>query len=211
MPFVIALILLVLSPAPAWPQAFEGIVNAKIGSGEGGRPPVDATYWMQSGKIRMQVTAPGQSEGSKSVVILDPAGKNTIVLLPAQKMYMMMSPPPVMGAEDRVPDVVKTGRKEKVAGFECEHWLVKDRTGDVDACVATGIGAFSTGAGRDTGWSASLSAQQGFPLKVAKVGGPTILEVTKIERQTLDPALFTVPADYTQRPGGPPRPPQPKQ
>jgi len=211
MKIAVALVTLVLSPVLAWAQAFEGTVNARIGTGEGGRPPVEAQYSMREGKLRMEVDVPGRSEGARSIVIMDPAAKTAYMLMPAQKMYMVMPAMPGAGAEERHPEIVKTGRKEKIAGYDCEHWIVKDKAGEVDACVASGMGAFASGMGRDTGWSGSLRDQQGFPLKVAKVGGATIMEVTKIERKKLDPSLFTVPADYQKRemPSGmPPRPPQ---
>jgi hypothetical protein len=212
MHIVAALIALLLSFGIARAETFEGIVNARIGTGEGGRPPVEAQYSMREGKLRMEVQAHGATEGARSIVIMDPMAKTGYILMPAQKMYMAM---PVMshtGAEERNPEIVKTGRKEKIAGYDCEHWTIKDKTGDFDACVATGLAAFPSGMGRDAGWSNALRDHQGFPLKVARAGGATIMEVTKIEKKKLDAALFTVPADYTKRdmPSGmPPRPRQP--
>jgi hypothetical protein len=48
----------------------------------------------------------------------------------------------------------------------------------------------------------------GFPLKVQKAGGETIMQVTKIEKKTLADSLFVVPADYTkvEAPGATGRP-----
>ena len=207
---LVALIVLLLSPALASAETFEGVVNARIGSGEGARV-VEATYQMRDGKLRMETRSAGTTEGSRSVVIMDPVAKTNYVLMPASKMYMLMPlNPAAVAGEGPAPEIVKTGRKEKIAGYECEHLLIKDKTGDFDAWVATALSAFAGAMGRDGGWSSALSHQQGFPLKVMRVGGATIMEVTKIEAKKLDPALFVVPPDYTRRdmPAGVPRAPK---
>jgi len=78
--------------------------------------------------------------------------------------------------------------------------------------VASGLGTFMAGGrGREEAWGGLLREQQGFPLKVARNNGATIMEVTKIEPKQLDPALFAPPADYKKMempagmPGAPPR------
>jgi hypothetical protein len=204
-----ALVLLVLAPTCAFAQAFEGVVTAKMLGTDSGREPVEAQYYVRDGVLRVEMAARGRGGDAHSVIIMDPAAKTNYVLMPAQRMYMVM-PTPTGSSEQRHPDILKTGRKETVAGHECEHWLVKEPTGDIDACVATGLGTFlmSGGMGREAGWSGSLREQQGFPLKVARAGGATIMEVTKIERKRLDPALFAPPADYQkmEMPAGMPRP-----
>ena len=52
------------------------------------------------------------------------------------------------------------------------------------------------GRGREEGWSSAFREQQGFPLKVSRAGGATIMEVMKIEKKSLDADLFAPPADY---------------
>ena len=47
---------------------------------------------------------------------------------------------------------------------------------------------------REAGWMTQLGSRN-FPLKVTK-GGKTIMEVTAIEKQTLDAALFTAPEGF---------------
>ena len=42
----------------------------------------------------------------------------------------------------------------------------------------------------------SLGQFDGFPLKVQKVGGETVMVVTKIERKPLDEHLFAIPPEY---------------
>jgi len=44
----------------------------------------------------------------------------------------------------------------------------------------------------------SAMAGGGFPLKYVKSNGETTMLATKVERKSLDAALFSVPAGYTQ-------------
>jgi len=114
------------------------------------------------------------------------------------------------------PKVTSTGKTETVAGLSCEHWLIGDKT---DVCMAKGLGYFGGGGAggvldklknlalRDK-IKAQLDANPefakfleggAFPLKMANIenGQPkTIMEVTGVERKSLDDSLFTVPADY---------------
>jgi hypothetical protein len=193
---ITAAVLLVagLAAAPAFAQTFEGAVTAKL-MPDGGREPMDVQYLLRQGVMRMEMNR-GESA---AVMIVDPTAKTSYMLMPQRKMYMVM--PMMQGAaaetQRPAPDVVRTGRKERIAGYECEHWLVKDATGDVDACVATGLGAFAMGnAGREPSWMGVFREQRGFPLKVSKAGTGTMMEVTKIEPKRLDAALFAPPADY---------------
>jgi hypothetical protein len=204
--FALAIVLGALAPALAAAQSFEGVVTAKIHA-DAGREPMEMHYMLRQGVLRMEM---GRGEAG-SVVIADSAKKTSYLLMPSRRMYMAM-PVTAGPAEQKSPEIVRTGRKEKIAGHECEHWLVKDPSGDLDACVATGLGTFSTAAsmGRESAWSGALREQQGFPLKVARASGPTIMEVTKIESKRLDAALFTPPADYKkmEMPAGMPTAPR---
>ncbi|MGH9799442.1 MAG: DUF4412 domain-containing protein [Blastocatellia bacterium] len=112
-----------------------------------------------------------------------------------------------------------TGKTETVAGHTCTHWILGDKQ-DTDACLAKGLGYFG-GGGQSDGIFGKLKnialgdktkaqlqanpeflkfAEGGvFPLKLAVIenGQPrTIMEVTKVERKTLDDALFAIPADF---------------
>jgi len=185
-------LLAAVAVSPAAAQTFEGAVTAKLHP-EGGREPMDVQYLLRQGVVRMEM-----QRGEAAVMIIDPTAKASYMLMPQRRVYMVMPMGQGTGAEAKrpAPDVVRTGRKEKIAGYECEHWLVKDATGDVDACVATGLGAFAMGApGREASWSGIFREHRGFPLKVSKAG-TTMMEVTKIEPKRLDAALFAPPADY---------------
>jgi hypothetical protein len=212
LPALLASMAMTAAPLPGAAQTFEGVVTAKIHAAESAREPTEVTYALRGGVMRMEMAARGDV---RSVIIVDTPAKTNYVLMPQQKMYMTM--PYMAGAADAQapPEIVRTGRKETIAGHVCEHWLVKDPSGDLDVCVASGLGApFSMGGagmGREPAWAGALRDQRGFPLKVARAGGATILEVTKVEAKKLDGALFAPPADYKKmempagRPARPPR------
>lgn len=123
------------------------------------------------------------------------------------------------------PKVTKTGRKDKVAGYACEDWEIVDpkdpsKTGVV--CVAQeGASWFSlptTGIPTEHLWMAELLDGKHFPLRFVsrRSGGEEgRVEVTKLDKHALAPALFEVPAGYKvidlaqmfQGPGGVPSSP----
>jgi len=115
--------------------------------------------------------------------------------------------------------VTSTGKTETVADIPCQHWIVGAKQ-DVDMCLAKGMGYFGF-SGQSGGVfdklktlamgekiKAQLDANPefakfieggAFPLKVAKVENgqsKTVMEVTSVERKSLDDSLFAVPADY---------------
>jgi hypothetical protein len=197
-----------LTTVPAAAQTFEGAVTATLVP-DGGRGPMEVQYLLRQGVMRMEMNR-GETA---AVMIVDPTAKTSYMLMPQQRVYMVMpmAAGAGAGAQRPAPEVVRTGRKERIAGHECEHWLVKDTTGDVDACVATGLGAFAMGGpGREAAWSSLFREQRGFPLKVSKAGAGTMMEVTKIEPTRLDAALFAPPADYKkmEMPAGMPMAPR---
>jgi hypothetical protein len=203
---------LAAGPAAAQPTPFEGKITMRLSDpGEGGAREVQ--YLVRKGMARMEM----QASAHRAVMIFDPSKNVTYMVMPDEKIYMEMQMPQVAvtKADAQKPEITRTGRKETVAGHECEHWIIKEPTGDVDACVATGLGTFMMGrnpmqrGGPEPAWRGSLRDGQGFPLKVAKVGGATMLEVTKIEQVALDAALFAPPAGF-QKMAMPPMMGQPR-
>ena len=185
-------------PASANAQAFEGIVTVKVRGADMAREAREVQYTMRAGVVRIDMAVRGDT---RSVTILDYEAKTTTVVMPRQKKYLVFPMPETTGlrsGQGRHAEIVRTGHKETIAGHECEHWLIKSESGEIDACVASGLGTFtmSGGRGREEAWTGSLREAQGFPLKVSRGGGLTIMEVTKIEPKALDAALFVPPADY---------------
>jgi len=114
--------------------------------------------------------------------------------------------------------VTSTGKTETIAGITCQHWLIGDKQ-DTDVCMAKGMGYFGGGGSggildklKNLAMREKIKAQLeanpefakfveggAFPLKMAQIENgqsKTIMEVTGVERKSLDDSLFTVPADY---------------
>jgi hypothetical protein len=112
-----------------------------------------------------------------------------------------------------------TGKTETIAGHTCTHWILGEKQ-DTDACLAKGLGYF--GGGGDSGSvfeklrnfalgdKAKAALQSNpeflqfieggvFPLKLSIIENGqsrTLMEVTHVERKSLDDSIFAIPADF---------------
>jgi uncharacterized protein DUF4412 len=179
-------------------QGFEGSVTMKMTDDKGQANEI--TYLLKGGKLRFE--APG---GRGFAGIMDPSTKKLQVIMTAQRMYMEMdlnAAATAATANAKPPKIVRTGKTETIAGYKCEHVEITGDDGAVtDVCAASGLGAFtmpSMGRGgppAQQAWQKAMG-DNAFPLKVQK-GDKVAIEVTKIEKKSLDDALFTVPSDFT--------------
>ena len=160
-----------------------------------------------------------------SVTLMDLSSGTTTMLLPQTKTYLTMNWAEMAeemskgdGKDSSIdfPKVTSTGKTETIAGFTCEHWLIGDKT---DVCMAKGLGYFGGGGSggildklKNLALREKIKSQLennpefakfveggAFPLKMAQIENgqsKTIMEVTGVERKSLDDSLFTVPADY---------------
>ena len=196
-------------PAPAQ-QPFEGVITVRMSSEAGTQ---SSTFSVKGEKLRMDLSA----GGGDVAIVMDRAAQKTYILMPSRQMYMEQNTPELAAppaAQQQGPEaqVTWTGRKETIAGYECEHATVKGDDGsEFDACVAKGLAFFAQpqgpGARRGGGASWQRHIAGGFPLKVQKAGdAKAVFEVTKIEPRKLNDDLFT-PSPGWQRmtmPGGRP-------
>lgn len=115
--------------------------------------------------------------------------------------------------------ITSTGQTETIAGHPCQYWRIGDKQ-QTDVCLAQGLGFFG-GGGQSGGIfdqlknlamgdkvKAQLNANPefakfveggAFPLKISQVENgqsKTVMEVTSVERKSLDDSLFSVPSDY---------------
>ena len=190
--------LTVLPAAALSAQQFEGTITMRVPAGaRNGQPAPDVEYLARGGKLRVNVRSP---MGSMAMIAL-PAEKKLYTLMEAQSAYMEQPLSLDMrgNANEPAPTITRTGKKETIAGHECEHILIAGpQGGSTDVCMARGLGPFfmaSLGAAMPA-WQRALTADGGFPLKVTRADGTTQLEVTKIERKKLNDAMFTVPDNY---------------
>jgi len=156
------------------------------------------------------------------------------VLMPQQKMYMVMDMRKTgqalaglpfgrgkkdtgarAGAPAAMPRITATGRKETIAGHECEYYVMGEK-GDAEVCSAKGLGMFMMGQSPMGGGSSSMAALAAlgtnsdavklfsdgfFPLKMVHTEGgkrEVVMEATRVEKKTLDASLFVPPPDYKE-------------
>jgi hypothetical protein len=191
-------------------QDFEGIVTAKARA----MPSGDMKSFVKGGKLRIEVVRPGQGEVA---LIVDPAAGETYMVMPAQSMYMVIKMSDAERMADsllrrNLPDssatLTASGRKDQIAGHECEYYRFQDARSATDICVAMGIGVIRGAAAMFGGmprpgrpaetppWIRALIRKGAFPLKVADTTGAMIWEVTALEAKQLDADLFVPPAGF---------------
>ncbi len=192
--------IVVAVPALAVAQStFEGVITFQMNVGQAG--PSIMQYSVKGPNVRMDMAAPG----TNIFTLFNSTTKIIQIVIPMQQMYMerTVEPEAIADSASRgTRKIVWTGRKETVAGYECEHAMVPEDDGtSTDVCLAKGLGAFvqMNGLGRGRGgpqrggWEGYVGND--FPLKVQQ-GGRTMMEATKIEKKTLDASMFTIPDGY---------------
>jgi Domain of unknown function (DUF4412) len=198
----VALLLGLVVASTAGAQSFEGTVTYQSGKNN-----ETWQYSAKGGKIRIDVNDPHSPGGA---MIWDSDTHTTMMVMPAQKMYMTMNWDKAMAA---VPDtgrgkVTKVG-SEVVAGIPCDDYQGTDSHGVKQGtyCIAHGMGNFIWFGGnnpmmkrmeaRISGLS-DATAGGGFPLKAVDASGETRMLAVKVEKKSLDASLFAPPAGYTQ-------------
>jgi len=199
--------LLVLSPMAAQAQGFEGTVTYRIQAEKG----MEMRQQIKGDKVRTEMDAGGR----EGVMLMDGGEGTMTMIMPSEKMYMVMDLKNGMGRPDaqpnEVPKITKVGTSETIAGRACDNYLVGEKQ-DMEVCAAKGLGFFMSGGGPGMGRNpmgrvpnlrdAAIMRdfKDGFfPLKLSRVAGgkrEVVMEVTRIEPKTLDAALFQVPTGY---------------
>jgi hypothetical protein len=176
---------------------FEGTVTFEA-SGERGGDNI-MVYSIKGSRIRLEP----QSARMPMYMVMDMDDKVIRMVMTGQNMVMEMPMPDVADeAAKRVKEPVNTGRKDKVAGRDCEIWTMADDDADYEMCIARDMGMFVQPSGpmqrsASPAWQGELRKGGFFPLRVVQKkgsGSETVLVATKVEEKKLDDAMFTVPA-----------------
>lgn len=187
-------------------QSFEGAITVRVpGGGRNASPLQEIEYLSRGGKVRLTIASP-----AGPVVLLGlPSEGKSYVVMESQRTYMELTAPKDSAGAAPQPALkaVRTGRKERIAGFECEHVLVEAASPSnaqrTDICVTNALGPFlNPSAGilgtRLSPWQRQLAENSGFPLKVTLADGTVALEVIKIEKRRISDAVFRIPADFSK-------------
>lgn len=179
-------------------KSFEGTVTFETSGGGGDSG--EFTYSMKGSRVRFEP----RGAQMPMYMLMDLEKQTMRVVMTAQNAYMEMELPDAEGEEAKSENQpVNTGRKDTVAGRECEIWTMEEDGKEFEMCVGRGMGSFMQGGGPMSGrravpaWQRELRKGGFFPLRVAETTGgapKTVLVATKIEERSLDDALFEVPA-----------------
>jgi hypothetical protein len=201
---------------------FEGVIHMKSTFDRGAEDRTGESDWYIKGdnirtERRAKSTETG-SAGSRGGMIFNAETKKGYVIMPERKMYMELSETSFEKTADHLKDmkyeIVRTGKTDVVAGYQCEIFQTKSKeTGKIhsEACAAKGManmGAFM-GLNRSSAGSGDFSREvrqiikEGyFLLRMIRKdddGAEKMrMEATSVEKKKLDNSLFAPPADYTK-------------
>ena len=201
----------VLAPAVLCAAEFEGKVNFTMTPASGQSQEIH--YAVKNGKIRIEM--PGQ-RGMMGSMIIDPAKRETTMVMDQQKMYMTMPMPDIAAQVEKAQTegtLEPTGEKEKILGYTAEKYLSTYGSTKSELWLAEGLGSFIgfSSAGSPMGgrrapdtpqaaWEKALAGKALFPLRVVsydKAGKEAFrMEATAVDKQALPADTFTPPADY---------------
>jgi hypothetical protein len=199
---VSALLLVAGLPSLLRAQSFEGVVEYTVTTEEGTIP---MTYMMKGDNVRVEME---QQPGRKAAILMNAKENKSIMLMDQMKMYMDLPAPPAADSSTPKPEITKTGKTQKILGYTCQQFLVKEGDRQSDVWVTKELGAFQMLRMRGRGGKASAEAWQkmigsegGFPLlAVTKEGDSQVskMEATKVDKKSLDASLFKIPEGYKQ-------------
>lgn len=197
-------------------SAFEGRVSLGITAEKGGEQVIE--FATKGDLVRME---PKSGDARGAAMIMDATKQEMTILMPSERMYMVMpmrSGPAQQGdgAEAKEAKIEKTGRSEKILGYDCEEWLMTDKGESTALWVTEQLGTFmGLGGGNPMGgmmggrkakaegstWEKLLKDKKGwFPLRVVSRDGrgkeKFRLEAKKIEPGNLADDLFAPPAGF---------------
>lgn len=200
-------------------SAFEGAVTMKITTPDGtGMTPI---VHVKGGRSHMEMATGGMT----MYQIVDLDKETMMMVMPAQRMYMTinmkdalaMAPPEQVKRANAQVVIEPTGRKETIAGIECQvyHLSQPEEKTDADLCLARGMGTFlgfsggASGRGAPGGAGMPPAFQKlakrfpdgAFVLKmIVREGGQLrmTMEVTRIEKKSVDESMFAPPVGFQQ-------------
>ena len=234
-PAVVGAVLVATPLHPLFGQLFEGVLGMRIRE-----VPSEIQAFVKGNKVRMELATPA----GPGAFILNPAGGENYLVLHSQQLVMVMKTADLAQVVDSLAkargvgkgELVVTGRKDHVAGHDCQIHRFQDREGVMDLCLASGLGKLGgaaalfgnptagmgamggMGGGRARAgpgsgapaWARELARKGRFPLRVADSAGTVHWQVTSLERKRLDDSLFAPPAAFQRMdmPGFGRRPPR---
>lgn len=180
-------------------SGFEGAITMHVHSQTG-----DSDMVVKTKNEKMRFEMGGTS------MLFDP-GSNTVTMVnDATKTYTPIdfnaASAPKANTSPDTAKIDKTGKHETIAGIDCEDWVAHDPSGKrSEVCIAQGIAFFdiaSLKGGGSGGLGKELREKKLFPMRDVEydASGKEIsrMEVTKVEKKSIDDAELAVPKDYSK-------------
>ncbi len=195
--FLILAAVLVLPEKSFSQDKFEGKVTFNVY--DGGESHT-MQYFVKGNKLRFDANEQGQ----QGQIIMDPAAKQFMIVMPQQKMYMVMPIPDMKDKNNssdnaEKADFVKTGETKDILGYSAEKWTYKNGDDKGEAWMTKEIGGFQMFDNpmqqNQPQWQKDLQAEGYFPLLVYE-NGDKVFEVTNIDKKSLDATMFEPPAGF---------------
>ena len=216
-------------------KPFEGQIDLLFTDTKEHKPPVPIQYEVKQPKMRFDlppsVGADNPMVGKSVWALLDVPGKKAYAVLDEPKKAIVFdfgkmgddfkkakpgghgssASSSAGGPADPPPKIEKTGKMDKVAGYDCEIWKITEdkpkekKKEEIELCMAkdiTWLDLHLLGIGTVDPKLAvmmELGDLNHFPLRfIAKENGAETarMEATKVEKKTLDDARLAVPAGY---------------
>ncbi len=188
-------------------KTFEGKIKIKLSSEN---QNIIMDYYVKDNNIKMELNN-GEENGSFIM-----KGKNYLVLIPAQKMYMEISSEMLKKLSEMKPAIntkhdkhkknidinkLKTGKTKKILGYNCEQWIINNDDEVTEVWVTNELGNFITmdspmGKGYSPAWSTYLQNNGFFPMKVISNNGKSVFEVIEVDKKSLNDTIFSPPSNY---------------
>lgn len=194
-----------VGPASAAPDTFEGRIRMKITSG---RDVSEMEYAMKGSKMRMEMG----DQDEQMTSIIDLKTMQMIMLMPSEKMYMVMqvpNPKETAAAKADEGTIEKTSETATILGYATTKYLIrsKDLKEPVEVWATEGLGTFFNpdsfsgpmgGKRKSASWERLLRNRGFFPLRtvIREKREETRMEVISLKKGPLPDSLFTPPAGF---------------
>lgn len=193
-------------------KSFEGSILFSFEMSGGGQEMEMAKSLMPTGYLfrikgensRMSIQG-GMMAAMMGDIVVNAANDQTYMLNDANKSAMLMPKEDAKGTDEAAKyDVQKGGDAKTIAGFECEHYIVKSLEGELVAeywvtdkisiKAAKGKASKSSPIGQGSTYGIA-----GFPLRVQmnQMGMLVTMEAKEVKQEKLASSLFEVPKGYT--------------
>ncbi len=193
---------------PSTLASFEGAITMHTTTAGG--EPHDMVVQTKADKLRFDIVGPG----GPTHAVYDPSQSKVEFFVDTEKKWMdldvYLPNSSITPTTDPASSAItKSGTHKKVAGYDCEQVSVADASGKrSEVCIAQGITFFDVNGLRpglqkaESDLAKEFRLHKSFPLESIDYAADgkevSRMEVTRIEKQKLDDAIFAVPADYTK-------------